>query len=57
MLFASTSGGEMVLFLLIVIPLALHGCRKFGRWFDDKGEVKDATQKGVVVLINRLFRK
>ena len=57
MLFASTSGGEMVLFLLIVIPLALHGCRKFGRWFDDKGEVKDATQKGVVGLINRLFRK
>lgn len=56
MLFA-TSSGEMVLFLLIVLPLAFHGFRKVGRWFDDKGEIKEATKQGVLGTIQRLFKK
>jgi hypothetical protein len=57
MLFALASSGDVVLFLMIVVPLAIMGCRKFGRWFDDKGEIKVATQKGVLGLIDRLFKK
>ncbi|MCI0719447.1 MAG: hypothetical protein L0338_10845 [Acidobacteria bacterium] len=56
MLFA-TSSEEMVLFLLIVIPLAMLGMKKTWKWFDDKGEVKEATQKGVLGLVNRWFKK
>jgi hypothetical protein len=56
-MFALASSGDVVLFLMIVIPLAIMGCRKFGRWFDDKGEIKDATQKGVLGLVNKWFKK
>jgi hypothetical protein len=57
MLFASSSLGEPVLFWLIAIPLAFHGFRKVGRWFDDKGEVKEATKQGVLGLIGKFFKK
>jgi hypothetical protein len=58
MVFAETTSlGDLVLFWLIVIPLAIYGCRKFGRWFDDKGEIKEATQKGVLGLVGKFFKK
>lgn len=56
MLFATTSA-DTVFFLLIAIPLAFHGFRKMGRWFDDKGEVKEATKQGVLGLIGKFFKK
>jgi hypothetical protein len=56
MLFA-TSSGEMVLFLLIAVPLAFHGFKKLGRWFDDKGEIKEVTKQGVLGMLNKFFKK
>ena len=55
MLLATTSSGEMVLFLLIVLPLAFHGLRKVGGWVDDKGEIKKATQQGLLGKLNKWF--
>lgn len=56
MLFA-TSFGELVFFWLLILPLAFHGFRKFGKWFDDKGEIKEATKQGVLGKINVWFKK
>lgn len=56
MLFA-TSVADMTLFLLIVIPLAMLGMKKSWGVFDKDGKVHDATQKGVVGLIERWFKK
>ena len=56
MLFATTSG-EMVFFLLIAVPLAFHGFRKMGRWFDDKGEIKEKTKQGVLGMLGKFFKK
>lgn len=56
MLFALASSGDVVLFLMIVVPLAIMGCRKFGRWFDDKGEINKATQEGILGVIRNRFK-
>jgi hypothetical protein len=53
MLFATASGGQMLFFLMVVIPLALHGFRKMGRWFDPKGEIKDEARRSVLDRIKR----
>lgn len=53
----SSSGGEMVFFLMIVAALAFHGFRKMGKAFDKDGKVHDAAQKGVVGLLERWFKK
>ncbi len=57
MLFALASSGDVVLFLMIVVPLAIMGCRKFGRWFDDKGEIKERTKQGVLGMLNTWLKK
>jgi hypothetical protein len=41
---------------MIVVPLAIMGCRKFGRWFDDKGEINKATQEGILGVIRNRFK-
>lgn len=56
MLFA-TSFGELVLFWLIVLPLAFHGFCKFGKWFDKDGKAHDAAHQGVVGWFNKFFKK
>jgi hypothetical protein len=55
MLFALVSSGEMVFFLMIVIPLAIHGCKKFGDWIDPKGEIKEATKDGFLGKVRNRF--
>ena len=56
MLFALVSSGEMVFFLMIVIPLAIHGCKKFGDWIDPKGEIKEATKDGFLGKVRNRFK-
>lgn len=56
MVFATTSFGELVLFWLIVLPLAFHGFRKMGRWFDDKGEIKEVAKQGTLSWLKRTFK-
>jgi hypothetical protein len=56
-MFATTSFGELVLFWLIVLPLAFHGFRKFGKWIDPKGEIKEAGKNGILGKIGDLFKK
>lgn len=56
MLFALASSGDVVLFLMIVVPLAIIGCRKFGAWFDDRGEIKERTKQGILGLLGRWFK-
>jgi hypothetical protein len=56
MLFATTSA-EMVFFLMIVIPLSIMGFRKFGRWIDPKGEIKDATKDRIIDKIRTIRKK
>jgi hypothetical protein len=56
MLFAIASSADVVFFLMIVIPLAIMGCRKFGRWFDPKDEIKDRTKQGVLGLLGRWLK-
>lgn len=56
-MFASSSSADVVFFLLIVIPLAFCGFRKMGRWFDDKGEIKEATKQGVLGVLGMWFKK
>ena len=55
-MFATTSFGELVLFWLIVIPLAFHGFRKLGKVLDPKGEVKEATKVGLIDIIKRKLK-
>jgi len=57
MLFALASSGDVVLFLMIVIPLAIHGCKKFGDWIDPKGEIKVTTKDGILGKIRKHFNK
>lgn len=54
-MFATTSA-DTVFFLLIVVPLAFYGFRKMGRWFDDKGEIKEATKQGVLGVLSKFFK-
>jgi hypothetical protein len=56
-MFATTSFGELVLFWLIVLPLAFHGFRKFGKWIDPKGEIKEAGKQGLLGKLNKWFNK
>ncbi len=56
MLFASSSFGDTFLWWLIILPFAFHGFRKLGKWFDDKGEVKEATKQGVLGMIGRWLK-
>jgi hypothetical protein len=56
MLFALASSGDVVLFLMIVVPLAIMGCKKFGDWIDPKGEIKGATQQGILGAIRKRFK-
>jgi hypothetical protein len=56
MLFAIASLGDVVFFLMIVIPLAIMGCRKFEKWIDPKGEIKDATKDGILSKIRNRFK-
>jgi hypothetical protein len=57
MLFALASSGDVVLFLMIVVPLAIMGFRKIGGVFDKEGKIHDAAQKGVVGWLERWFKK
>lgn len=54
---ALSSPSDVVFFLMIVIPLAMFGFRKMFRQFDKDGKVHDAAQKGVVGILERMFRK
>lgn len=54
---SSNSGGEMVFFLMIVAALAFHGFRKMGKWFDKDGKMHDAAHKGLVGVLERMFKK
>lgn len=56
MLFALASSGEVVFFLMIVIPLAIHGCKKLGDWIDPKGEIKESTKDGLLGMIRKRFK-
>jgi hypothetical protein len=56
MLFALASSGDVVLFLMIVVPLAIMGCRKFGDWIDPKGEIKERTKQGVLGMLGRWLK-
>lgn len=56
MLFALASSGDVVLFLMIVVPLAIMGFRKFGEWIDPKGEIKEATKDGILGKIRKRFK-
>jgi hypothetical protein len=56
MLFALASSGDVVLFLMIVIPLAIMGFRKFEKWGDPKGEIKEATKDGIRDMIRKRFK-
>lgn len=55
-MFASTSFGELVLFWLIVLPLAFHGFKKIGGWLDPKGEIKNAAKDGILGKIGRWLK-
>ena len=57
MLFALASSGDVVLFLMIVVPLAIIGCRKTWGVFDKDGKIHDAAQKGAVGWLERWFKK
>ena len=56
MLFALASSGDVVLFLMIVVPLAIMGCKKFGDWIDPKGEIRGTTQQGILGMIRDRFK-
>jgi hypothetical protein len=56
MLFALVSSGEVVFFLMIVIPFAIMGFRKFEKWIDPKGEIRGTTQQGILGMIRKRFR-
>lgn len=56
MLFALASSGDVVLFLMIVVPLAIMGFRKFEKWLDPKAEIKERTKQGVLGLLGRWFK-
>jgi hypothetical protein len=57
MLFALASSGDVVLFLMIVVPLAIMGLRKIGGVIDKDGKIHDAAQKGAVGWLERWFKK
>jgi len=54
-MFATYSFADTLFWWLIILPFAFHGFRKMGKWFDDKGEIKDAAQKGTVSWIKRMM--
>ncbi len=57
-MFATTSSfSDVVLFLLIVVPLAMFGFRKMFRQFDKDGKMHDAAHKGIVGVIEGWFKK
>ncbi len=56
MLFALASSGDVVLFLMIVVPLAIMGFRKFEKWIDPKAEIRGTTQQGILGMIRKRFK-
>lgn len=57
MLFALASSGDVVLFLMIVVPLAIMGFRRFEKWIDPKGEIRETTKDGFLGKIRKRFNK
>jgi hypothetical protein len=48
---------DVVFFVFIFFSLAVIGAKKSWRWFDDKGEIKEASKQGALGLLGKIFKK